>query len=118
MGKTGGDRGPHGGGFSFSMRTEKCEGMGKRRTSETERREAGKSNDGQRAEKGVGQERSLPFDSERKRMTTVHAGNRTCGSVSFTKGAPDVILERCAPPTEDETGSPSDDGAAETNIGT
>ena len=36
---------------------------------------------------------ALPFDSERKRMTTVcRKQNRT---VSFTKGAPDVILSRC-----------------------
>lgn len=35
-----------------------------------------------------------PFDSARKRMTTVHrAGGRT---VSYTKGAPDVILKRCS----------------------
>lgn len=33
------------------------------------------------------------FDSERKMMTTVHRdGDRT---ISYTKGAPDVILERC-----------------------
>ncbi len=36
---------------------------------------------------------ALPFDSERKRMTTVcRKQNRT---ISFTKGAPDVILSRC-----------------------
>ena len=36
---------------------------------------------------------ALPFNSERKRMTTVcRKQNRT---VSFTKGAPDVILSRC-----------------------
>lgn len=34
------------------------------------------------------------FDSDRKMMTTVHAGPE--GRVSFTKGAPDVILERCS----------------------
>ena len=37
----------------------------------------------------------IPFSSERKRMTTVHAlpdGTR----VAFTKGAPEVVLERCA----------------------
>lgn len=44
---------------------------------------------------------ALPFDSERKRMTTVcRKQNRT---VSFTKGAPDVILERCES-YKDETG--------------
>lgn len=33
------------------------------------------------------------FDSERKMMTTVHNG--PSGTVSYTKGAPDVILGRC-----------------------
>lgn len=35
----------------------------------------------------------LPFDSERKRMTTFHRGEG--GIRSYTKGAPDVILKRC-----------------------
>lgn len=45
-------------------------------------------------------ERQLPrtaeraFDPERKRMTTVHRAET--GTVSYTKGAPDVILERCS----------------------
>ncbi len=45
-------------------------------------------------------ERQLPrtaeraFDPERKRMTTVH--RTETGTVSYTKGAPDVILERCS----------------------
>jgi Ca2+-transporting ATPase len=36
----------------------------------------------------------LPFDSERKCMTTLHR----CGDeiVSFTKGAPEVLIERCS----------------------
>ena len=34
------------------------------------------------------------FDPERKRMTTVH--RTETGTVSYTKGAPDVILERCS----------------------
>ena len=34
------------------------------------------------------------FDSDRKMMTTVHEGAE--GRISFTKGAPDVILERCS----------------------
>lgn len=33
------------------------------------------------------------FDSERKMMTTVHNG--PVGTISYTKGAPDVILGRC-----------------------
>jgi Ca2+-transporting ATPase len=37
----------------------------------------------------------IPFESERKRMTTVHA--RQDGSlIAYVKGAPDVLLERCA----------------------
>ena len=45
-------------------------------------------------------ERRLPrtaeraFDPGRKRMTTVH--RTEAGTVSYTKGAPDVILERCS----------------------
>ena len=35
----------------------------------------------------------LPFDSSRKMMTTMHRSLGT--TVSYTKGAPDVILERC-----------------------
>lgn len=35
----------------------------------------------------------LPFDSKRKMMTTVHqAGDKL---VAYTKGAPDILLERC-----------------------
>ena len=38
----------------------------------------------------------LPFDSERKCMTTFHrAGANSRGFVSFTKGAPDVLIPRC-----------------------
>ncbi len=36
----------------------------------------------------------IPFESERKRMTTVHAGPN--GSfIAFVKGAPDVLVDRC-----------------------
>lgn len=34
-----------------------------------------------------------PFDSERKMMTTIHQTDN--GIVQFTKGAPDVVLNRC-----------------------
>lgn len=37
----------------------------------------------------------IPFDSERKMMTTFHENFRE-GVVSFTKGAPDIILDRCS----------------------
>ncbi len=36
----------------------------------------------------------IPFDSERKMMSTFHS-NFLPGVVSFTKGAPDVILDKC-----------------------
>ncbi|MGC3963516.1 MAG: cation-translocating P-type ATPase [Rhodocyclaceae bacterium] len=35
----------------------------------------------------------LPFDSERKRMTTFHRG--ASGIVAYTKGAPESVLPRC-----------------------
>ncbi|MCX7710629.1 MAG: calcium-translocating P-type ATPase, SERCA-type [Clostridia bacterium] len=35
----------------------------------------------------------IPFDSERKLMTTIHQINGVCRAI--TKGAPDVLLERC-----------------------
>ncbi len=35
----------------------------------------------------------IPFDSERKRMTTFHHNSDGRGYVAFTKGAPDVVLE-------------------------
>lgn len=37
----------------------------------------------------------LPFDSERKMMTTVHSGFPEAPKVSLTKGAPDIVLARC-----------------------
>jgi len=37
----------------------------------------------------------IPFDSKRKMMTTFHKGFLSGEIVSLTKGAPDVILERC-----------------------
>ena len=35
----------------------------------------------------------VPFDSSRKMMTTIHKTDK--GFLQFTKGAPDVLLERC-----------------------
>lgn len=35
----------------------------------------------------------IPFTSERKRMTTLHAASK--GQVAYSKGAPEVILEYC-----------------------
>ena len=37
----------------------------------------------------------LPFDSDRKMMTTYHSGIVEGKFISFTKGAPDVVLSRC-----------------------
>ncbi len=37
----------------------------------------------------------MPFDSERKMMTTFHKGFFNDSIVSFTKGAPDIIINRC-----------------------
>ncbi|OLS26476.1 MAG: Calcium-transporting ATPase 1 [Candidatus Heimdallarchaeota archaeon LC_2] len=37
----------------------------------------------------------LPFDSERKRMTTVHEDTKEHEFLSYTKGAPDILLEMC-----------------------
>jgi len=37
----------------------------------------------------------LPFDSERKMMSTFHNGYLPGKVVSFTKGAPDVVIKRC-----------------------
>ncbi len=37
----------------------------------------------------------LPFDSERKMMTTVHRGFSETGLLSLTKGAPDIVLNHC-----------------------
>lgn len=37
----------------------------------------------------------LPFDSDRKMMTTYHPGIVDNALVSFTKGAPDIVLDAC-----------------------
>ncbi len=38
----------------------------------------------------------LPFDSDRKMMTTYHTGVDDGEVVSYTKGGPDIVLGRCA----------------------
>ena len=38
----------------------------------------------------------IPFDSERKMMTTFHDKFLTDKVVSFTKGAPDIVIEKCS----------------------
>lgn len=37
----------------------------------------------------------IPFDSDRKMMTTFHNDFMDYETVSFTKGAPDIVLDRC-----------------------
>jgi Ca2+-transporting ATPase len=43
----------------------------------------------------------IPFDSERKRMTTFHPDPRYGGYVAYTKGAPDIVLGLCNQVLED-----------------
>jgi Ca2+-transporting ATPase len=43
----------------------------------------------------------IPFDSERKRMTTFHPDPRYGGHVAYMKGAPDVVLGLCNQVLED-----------------
>jgi len=38
----------------------------------------------------------LSFSSERKRMSTIHSEPRNGKKIIFTKGAPEIVLERCA----------------------
>lgn len=45
-------------------------------------------------EKLMPRRRELPFDSERKMMSTFHYKGST--GITYAKGAPDVILERCS----------------------
>ncbi len=37
----------------------------------------------------------IPFEAERKRMTTIHPDPTTNGYVAYIKGAPDVVLQLC-----------------------
>ena len=41
-------------------------------------------------------ETELPFDSDRKMMTTYHSGIEGGKYISYTKGAPDIMLARCS----------------------
>ncbi|MBC8248834.1 MAG: HAD-IC family P-type ATPase, partial [Anaerolineales bacterium] len=43
----------------------------------------------------------IPFDSERKRMTTIHPDPKWGGYVAYVKGAPDIIIELCKQVVED-----------------
>jgi len=37
----------------------------------------------------------IPFEAERKRMSTIHPDPKTKGYVAYIKGAPDVVLQLC-----------------------
>jgi P-type Ca2+ transporter type 2C len=37
----------------------------------------------------------VPFDSERKRMTTIHPDRESDGYIAYVKGAPDIVLDVC-----------------------
>ena len=58
-------------------------------------------------EKAMPRTQEIPFDSDRKRMTTIHSPDRAHGSalpavlrepphLAFVKGAPDVLLDHCS----------------------
>jgi Ca2+-transporting ATPase len=53
----------------------------------------------------------IPFTSETKRMTTLHAGPE--GEVAFAKGAPEVILESCTHQWTASGAAPLDQAARE-----
>ena len=46
-------------------------------------------------EKAFPRVQEIPFDSDRKRMTTIHRRNGS-DFIAFVKGAPDVILDQCS----------------------
>ncbi|MFQ5813144.1 MAG: cation-translocating P-type ATPase, partial [Anaerolineae bacterium] len=43
----------------------------------------------------------IPFDSERKRMATIHPDPKWGGYVAYVKGAPDIVIELCKKVVED-----------------
>ena len=51
----------------------------------------------------------IPFSSERKMMSTAHTDERRAGMVLFSKGAPDVLLARCASLRVGEREAPLDE---------
>lgn len=63
----------------------------------------------------------LPFDSDRKMMTTYHPNIIPGSIVSFTKGAPDIVLDRCTEYFDGQKNVPMTDEIrkriAETNHG-
>ncbi len=55
----------------------------------------------------------IPFDSNRKRMTTIHQRSDGHGHVVFVKGAPDVLLEYCTHALRQGDAIPIDDAIRE-----
>jgi Ca2+-transporting ATPase len=51
--------------------------------------------------------RETPFDSESRRMTTVHDGPE--GPIAFVKGAPETVVPLCAKPPDSESGQALDE---------
>jgi len=51
--------------------------------------------------------REIPFDSESRRMTTVHDSPE--GPIAFVKGAPEVVVPLCAIPPNSESGQALDE---------
>jgi Ca2+-transporting ATPase len=51
----------------------------------------------------------VPFSSDRKLMTTIHTDAEQDGLLVFTKGAPDVLLERCSQQSVGDNARPLDD---------
>lgn len=47
------------------------------------------------AEQALPRVNEIPFDSARKRMSTIHARPEGTGFTVFTKGATEIVLERC-----------------------
>lgn len=55
----------------------------------------------------------LPFSSDRKLMTTIHADVEQDQLLVFTKGAPDILLERCSHELVGDEATPLDAGRRE-----
>ena len=55
----------------------------------------------------------IPFDSSRKRMSTIHRLPDGSGYLVFTKGAPEILLEHCDAILEDGKAIPLDDARRE-----
>ncbi len=51
----------------------------------------------------------IPFDSDRKRMTTIHVNPDGPGHTAFVKGAPDIVLSLCVGTLRDGQAQPLDE---------